>query len=171
MSSQVISVDAIVYLGWDFLSVIHGQFVPNMHHLPAKGYWKLHDLEMTFQGHHRSYLLAPLYTLSMVSYLSLTVSMGLLTCTVCLQKAIESCMTLKWAFKVITSHICWCHCLPIESCVTLKWPLSRSLQVISVGTNVYLGYGFLFVITCNSHHGPNRHHFKVTAPFKFPQPN
>ena len=44
---------------------------------------------MIFQGHHRSYILAPLYTLGMVSYLSLTVAMGL-TCTVFLQKAIES---------------------------------------------------------------------------------
>ena len=74
--------------GYGFLFVINSRHEPNMHRLPAKSYWKLHDLEMIFQCHHRSYLLMPLYTLGMVSYLSLTVAMGL-TCTICLQKAIE----------------------------------------------------------------------------------
>ena len=73
-SSQVISIGAIVYLyTLGMVSyVINSRHGPNMHRLPVKGNWKLHDLEMIFQGHHRSYLLAPLYTLGMVSYLSLT---------------------------------------------------------------------------------------------------
>ena len=65
--------------------------------------------------HRRSYLLAPLYTLGMVSYLPLTVTMGL-TCTVCLQKPIQSCVTLKYlsrSLQVITYLP-----LPIQS--TLK---------------------------------------------------
>ena len=60
-------------------------------------------------------------------------------------KAVQSHMTLKWPFNVITGHICWRHCIPwvgfpmsfmvsmcltgticlqktIESCITLKWP-------------------------------------------------
>ena len=49
MSSHVISVDAIVYLGYGFLFVINSRHGPNMHRLPAKGYWKLHDLERSSQ--------------------------------------------------------------------------------------------------------------------------
>ena len=54
-------IGAIVYLGYGFLFIINSRHGSNMHRLPLKGYWKLHDLEMIFQGHHRSYIGAIVY--------------------------------------------------------------------------------------------------------------
>ncbi len=121
-----------VHLCYVFLFVINSHHMPNWHCFPANGCWKSRDLEMTFQGHNRLYLLAPLYSSCMVSYMSL-VGTICLTGTVSLQKAVGSLMTLKWSFKVTKAHMC--------------------------GPIVYLGYVFLSV--ANGHHVSNRHRFPI----------
>ena len=74
---------------YHFLYMINSNPMPSMHRFQDTGCWKSCDLDLTFQGHHRSNLISPVTCPCITSYTLLIVTICL-TCTVSKMQAVES---------------------------------------------------------------------------------